>query len=498
MVTNWNFVGLLGARGAKLGVGLAILFVYARIFGATDTYDSWIWALGVVNALGMMVFGPIVETIRASYSAIEIKSGRSAASQYIATVAVMMIGGAAFLATSTTLLFPALAEALLPQNLGHGHMAIFFVSALTPSLILSQAVAVITAHLNCQGKIYAPEFAGTMGAGLGLALILGFPNLHPTSLLLGSYYLTLLIPLVAAPTFWPMLFRVASKLDWRTFRTHAHEALILSTPLLVPYALGQILAVLELQYALQTGTGVLSILSYALFARNTVQAIFTAALSALVVPMLARIWDATDAEPFRLAFAHWVQQCLILVTVGMTLLFGFSDLVPLLLFGVNVTVENQALLGELLRFYAIAITAVVLFLVAGSGLLAARRAKAYASYGTLACLVSIILLITLFPIIGVVAIPVGLAVSHSLAACMMLRAINPSSSWRVIGSAGTRMTIILTLGSALHTFDFAMAERLGLSGRFTASMLVTIILVGVWWAIERRLRAPTAHSAPHI
>lgn len=495
---NWSFVGLLGARGAKLGVGLAILFVYARIFGASATYDSWIWALGVVNAVGMMAFGPIVETIRASYSTIEIRNGRSAANQYIATVAVMMIGGAIFLAITTALLLPALAEELVPQNLGHGHMAIYFVSALAPSLVLSQAVAVVTAHLNCQGKIYAPELAGTVGAGLGLALILTFPNLPATWLLLGSYYLTLLIPLIAAGTFWPMLFRVTSKLDWCAFRTHGREALSLSTPLLLPYALGQILAVLELQYALQTGTGALSLLSYALFARNTVQAIFTAALSALAVPMLARVWDATDAEPFRLAFSHWVQQCLMLVTVGMTLLFGFSDLVPLLLFGVNVTAEHQALLGELLRFYAIAITAVVLFLVAGSGLMAARRAKTYAAYGALACAVSIILLITLFPIIGVVAIPVGLAISHSLAAGMMLRAINPDSSWKIIGSVGTRMVIILTLGSALHSFDLAMAERLGLTGRFAASMMVAMILAGIWWVIERRLRHGTAHSAPNM
>jgi peptidoglycan biosynthesis protein MviN/MurJ (putative lipid II flippase) len=493
-----NFIGLLGARGAKLTVGLAILFFYARIFGASATYDSWIWALGVVNAVGMMVFGPIVETIRASYSTIENKNGRSAAGQYIATVAVMMIGGATFVATTTTLLLPALAEALLPQNLGHGYMAIFFVSALAPSLVLSQAVAIVTAHLNCQGKIYSPELAGTVGGVLGLALILIFPELPATWLLLGSYYLTLLVPLVAAVTFWPMLFRFISKLDWWAFRNHAHEALSLSAPLLMPYALGQILAVLELQYALQTGPGTLSILSYALFARNTVQAVFTAALSALAVPALARVWDPTDPGSFRLAFTHWAQQCLMLATVGMTLLFGFSDLVPLLLFGSNVTVEHQALLGELLRFYAIAITAVVLFVVAGSGLLAARRAKIYAAYGALACVISIMLLIVLFPKIGVVAIPLGLAVSHSVAAGMMLRAINPSDSWKIIGSAGARMTIILTLGSVLRGCDVVMAETFNLAERFAASVLIGVISIGIWWVVEHLVRRGAAHLVPKI
>lgn len=492
MTVQWHFVGLLAARGMKLTVGLAILFVYARIFGASATYDSWIWALGIVNAVGMMVFGPMVETIRASYSNIENREGTAVADQYIASVAVIMIGGAICVAIGTTVFLPVLAGALVPQNSGQMSAASFFLYALAPSLALAQAVAVITAHLNCRGKIYTPELAGIVGGGVGLGLIITFPDLPATWLLLGSYYLTLLVPLAAVASFWPTLFQILLKLKWTAFRRHLHEALWLSAPLLMPYALGQVLAVLELQYALQAGTGVLSILSYALFARNTVQAIFTAALSALAVPSLARIWDATDTMPFRFAFANWVQQCMMLVTVGMIVLFGFSDLVPLLLFDDNVTGDHQALLGELLRFYAIAITAVVLFLVAGSGLLAARRAKIYAAYGALACIVSIILLLALFPKIGVVAIPVGLAISHSLAAGMMLRAIHPADFWKVIVGAGTRMIVILAAGSALHRLDLAIAERFGLVERFATGVLISIMLTGVWWIVEQRLgRRPT-------
>jgi peptidoglycan biosynthesis protein MviN/MurJ (putative lipid II flippase) len=178
---------------------------------------------------------------------------------------------------------------------------------------------------------------------------------------------------------------------------------------------------------------------------------------------------------------------MMLVTVGMILLFGFSDLVPLLLFDDNVTGDNQALLGKLLRFYAIAITTVVLFLVAGSGLLAARRAKIYAAYGALACVVSIILLIILFPKIGVVAIPLGLAISHSLAASLMLRAIHPADFWKVVVGAGTRLIVILVAGSAIHRLDVAIAERFGLAEHLAAGVLISIMLTGVWWIVEQRL-----------
>lgn len=494
MTLQWNFVGLLGARGTKLIVGLAILFVYARIFGASATYDSWIWALGIVNAVGMMVFGPIVETIRASYSGIEYREGRTAANQYIATVAVIMIGTSIIIAAGTALILPVFAEEFVPRDSGHVSAASFFLYALAPSMVLSQAIAVITAHLNCHGKVYTPEFAGITGGGIGLALIIAFPDLPATWLLLGSYYLTLAVPLAVAASFWPMFFEVLLKLERRAFRNHAHEALSQSAPLLMPYALGQILTIFELQYTLQSGTGALSILSYALFARNTVQAIFAAALSALAVPALARVWNAEDAMPFRHAFEKWVQQCLILVTVGMIILFGFSDFVPLLLFGGNVTLEQQALLGELLRFYAAAIVAVVLFLVAGSGLLASRRAKTYASCSALACVISIALLLTLFPRFGVVAIPIGLAISHSVAAMLMLRAINPSDAWRVTVGAGTRMIIILVTGSAVHWLDSAIAEQFGLAQRLAVGALIATMLVGIWWIAEHRLGRGMARS----
>lgn len=498
MKIEWNFVGILGARGMRLTVGLAMMFVYARAFGVSATYDGWIWAVGIVNSAGMILFGPITETIRASYSSIESQEGQAAAEQYIATVAVMMIGGATFFAISAFVLIPELVTLLLPDSSEHLPSAYYFLYALAPSLALSQVVAVLTAHLNCRNKIYAPELAGIVGGGMGLAFIIAFPGLPEAWLLLGSYYLALLAPLVAGASFWPLLFAALSKLEWNAFRSHSLHALGFSTPLLLPYALGQILALVERQYALAAGIGALSVLSYAFFARNTVQAIFTAALSTLAVPTMARAWNVADTEPFRFSLIKWVQQCLMLATISMSVLFGFSDLIPSLLFGGNISVEHRALLGELLRFYAVAIAALVLFLVAGSGLLAARYAKTYAACSALACLVSLAFLFAFFPQIGVVAVPIAVAISHFLAASLMLRAIISVDASRLIAGAGARMLVIVLVGSAFHELDLAIAEQLGLVARSVAGALIAMMIATAWWAFEHWLGRNSERSVSTI
>lgn len=485
MKLQLNFIGLLGARGAKLALGLATMFAYARIFGVSATYDAWIWALGLVNAVSMLLFGPISETIRASYASIDQRDGTVAAEQYIATVAVLMIGAAIGVGILSILVLPLAAAALVPQQSGQAPAATFFLYALVPSLILSQMVAILTAHLNCHGRVYAPEVAGIFGGCLGLVFIVMFPNISASWLLLGSYYMALLAPLAVMPSFWLGMFRSLANLGWPMFRRHAREALIFSLPLLLPYAFGQIGGVVERQYALLAGTGALSVLSYAFFARNTVQAVFTAALSALAVPALARAWDANDQAPFRLTLRHWLQQCMLLATVGMIFLFGMADVVPPILFGDTITNEYQILLVHLLRLYSIAIVAIILYLLGGSALLAARRGKTYATLGAVASIASLLLLVLLFPQVGIAAIPIGVAVSHMLAAMLMFRSIDRADMWRVLRDATVRIAVILAAGSAVQAVGTTLPMATGLMIRAAIMGAAALLAGAVWWLIEQ-------------
>ncbi|MDR6789720.1 putative peptidoglycan lipid II flippase [Sphingomonas sp. BE138] len=481
-----DFVGLIGARGAKLIVGLATMFVYARMFGVSATYDAWIWSLGIVNAIGMMLFGPITETIRASYAATEHREGRESAEQYLATIGIMMIGTATVMTIVASVLLPMVATDPNGDRTVHAQASTDFLRIMAPSLILSQMVTVLTAHLNCQGRVYPPEIAGIVGGGAGVLFITLFPHLPAVWLLPGSYYIGLAAPLLIRASFWIDLARSAALLDRAVFRRHARGAMAFSLPLLLPYALGQASGLIERQYALWAGTGVLGVLSYALFARNTIQAVFTAALSAMAVPTLARAWSPDDRSAFREVARQWIHQCLLLLTLGSIVLFGLSDLLTALLFGNKIALSAQCMLGEMLRYYAVAMISVILYLLGGSMLLAAHKGKTYSILGAVASVLSILLLVAGFPVIGILAIPVALGISHAVAAWMMFNTVDRADGSAVVGQAAVRAAVIVAAGSLIRLIDRAALVHLGyLSGRIALSLGMAGLLCGAWWWFDR-------------
>jgi O-antigen/teichoic acid export membrane protein len=488
-----DFVGLLAARGAKLAVGLATMFVYARVFGISDTYDAWVWALGLVNAIGLFVFGPVNETIRASYSAIEHQEGREPAEQYMATIALIMIGASIAIGAAVGAVFSLTGDlfGLMPT---HGASS-WFVLALVPSIAVSQIVSVLTAQLNCRGVIYRPEAAGIAGGAVGLAFILVFPQLPATWLLVGSYYLGLAAPLLIGASFWPDLARALSRLKIAQFRRHTRDALTFSIPLFLPYGLSQLSGLVERQFALAAGVGALSVLSYAFFARNTVQAVFTAALSAIAVPALARLWDEQARGAFVAALRQWTHQCLMLATIGMIALWGLSDAVPPLLFGARIPETAQLVLGTLLRWYAIAILIVIFYLLGGSALLAARNGRSYAVLGSVVSVGSAVLLFVLFPLIGLTAIPISIAVACLVAAWRMFHAIDPLEALRAVRDVLIRAGVVTVGGSAVRACDAVIAGAdISLLPRLAIGLAICVVAGGVWWLIEHRLSALPSQS----
>jgi peptidoglycan biosynthesis protein MviN/MurJ (putative lipid II flippase) len=486
-----DFVGLLGARGAKLAVGLATMFVYARMFGISATYDAWIWSLGIINAANLVLFGPVTETIRASYASIDHREGPDAADDYLATVAAMMIGSSVIAAVLAAIAFPWIAGWVLDVGTEQASASTFFLYVLAPSLALSQLVTVLTAHLNCHGRIYSPEIAGIIGSSAGVLLIVLFPHLPATWLLPLSYYMGLVTPLLIGAAFWRRLVHALAHLRAVEFRRHGRDALAFSLPLLLPYALGQVSGLVERQFALTAGTGVLAVLSYALFARNTVQAVFTAALAALAVPELARNWNPENTVAFRITLRRWAHQCLLLVTLGMIGLFALSGFIPSILFGTQIDADAQALLTQLLQLYAIAMFAVILYLLGGSGMLAAKRGKTYALASAGASVGSAALLAALFPLMGIRAVPIALTISHVAAAWLMFNAIDRADAGWIVRQAMLRVLVVGIVGTALRMLDAtAHAAATPVAARLLLCVGSTGVLCVLWWLMDRRDPAP--------
>lgn len=482
-----DFVGLLGARGAKLAVGLATMFVYARMFGISATYDAWIWSLGIINAASMILFGPITETIRASYASIDHREGRDAANNYLATIAAMMIGTAVLVAILAAFLLPLVATWILDPATEQGRASAFFFYVLAPSLAIAQLVSVLTAHLNCQGRIYPPEVAGIIGGAAGVLLVLLFPHLPATWLLPLSYYMGLLTPLLVGASFWPEFIRALIGLRAAEFRRYAREALTFSFPLLLPYALGQMTGLIERQFALAAGTGMLAVLSYAVFARTTMQAVFTAALATLAVPELSRTWHSSDAVAFRQATRRWAHQCLLMMTLGMICLFTLSGVIPYILFGSRIDAEAQLLLTQLLQLYAVAMFPVILYLLGGSALLAAKKGKTYALASAGACVGSTALLVLSFPMMGIRAAPVALAVSHAAASWFMFNAIDRADAGWIVRQAAVRALVVAAGGMLVQFLDArAHAAAMPMLVRVALCLIGAGALCGLWWLMDRR------------
>lgn len=491
-----DFVGLLAARGAKLAVGLATMFVYARMFGISATYDAWIWSLGIVNAASLILFGPITETIRASYSSIDHQDGPEAADNYLATVAAIMIGAAMLVTAIAAIVLPLAVSWVFDPTSDQARTSAFFLYVLAPSLAISQLVAVLTAHLNCHDRIYPPEIAGIVGSAIGVLLVILFPRMPATWLLPLSYYMGLLSPLLVGITVWPALVRALTRLSATEFHRHGRDALLFSMPLYLPYALGQVSGLVERQFALVAGTGVLAVLSYALFARNTVQAVFTAALAALAVPELARTWNSVDTLAFRQAVRRWTHQCLLLTTLGMIVLFALSGVIPPILFGSRIDADAQGLLTQLLQLYAGALFAVILYLLGGAGLLAAKKGKIYALTSAGASISSAALLTALFPMIGIRAVPIALALSHILAAWLMFNAIDRTDASWILRQAMLRVLVVGAGGTLARLLDAAAQNAaVPLFPRLLLCLASAGVLCGLWWLIDRRDPMPVVAAS---
>jgi hypothetical protein len=62
-----QFLLLALLRLCKLGLSLSLLLVCARLFGVSLATDAWVFASGVVAALGLFVWGPVNEIARSRF-----------------------------------------------------------------------------------------------------------------------------------------------------------------------------------------------------------------------------------------------------------------------------------------------------------------------------------------------------------------------------------------------------------------------------------------------
>jgi putative peptidoglycan lipid II flippase len=465
-----QFILLASLRSLKLGLTVAVLLVYARLFGIGITMDAWIFASGTAAAVLMALWGPVNEIVRSRFVRQVAGHGEpharaSAASLLVFTTlaSLVLCGGLALCAPWIVDTLYAAAEASRAQDLVVG---LFLV--MLPSVAIGQVLGLATAYMNCYDVIYAPEFMGIAASGINLACVLVLsPALGIYALAFG-YYLGAAFSLAVVLRFlWKKGF-FGSFGGWPAVALDARAIVTFALPLYFTFGAGQLNGVLEKYLASLMGVGVISSVNYASQIKATLQAVLTSVLFSLIVPRLTNAAAQPGAPDFRPMFRSAQRMGMAFLGVVLPFIFGTAEGLAVALFGDALSapsgVQDMALL---IRLYVVALVAVVLYLVYGVALLAQQQGRVYAALGVLAQGVSALICVLLFRSVGAAVFPLALAVSHLLAALLML--------WRV--DVDRRLPLFAECG--LHLGGLAVACAVVL----LAYRMVTGVVPATWWAL---------------
>ncbi len=430
-----QFFMLSALRFAKLGIAVVSLIVYGRVFGVGLHMDAWVFASSIVMAVGMLAWGPVNEIARSHFLQQAKRNGFEQAARHATRLLGVTALGSVILALTLWASGQLLVDWLYAGNDAQSRalMLQLFVWLL-PSLVIGQMLALTSAYLNCCGVIYAPEWIG-IGAGLFSlsCIVLGAApwGIHA---LVAAHYAGLVISQTVS---WWLLYRLGFlRASLRpVIDPGVREYLYFSAPLYLSYAAGQTNAVLERSLATSLGSGTVSSLHYPAQIKSTLQAVITSVLFSLAVPRLTKAVGERSGEGFWPVLRE-VQRvnAIFLLAVLPPVLAGASLIVAVIFDLRRLDVIQADVLANLIRAYVLALVPVSLYLVHGAALLARQRGKMYAAWGVISQAMSVALLLALLPQLGILAFPIALFVSHSVASVAMARAIGPSASlWKDTG-----------------------------------------------------------------
>lgn len=423
-----QFLLLALLRFSKLGLSLLFLLICARLFGVGVTMDSWVFASGLVAAAGMFAWGPVNEIVRSRFLLQAARSSFAEAAQSATRLMRFTALGSVLLALVLWLAGPWLLPLLYTGADAESDRLVLQVFVLMlPSLVLGQVLALGAAYLNCCDMIYAPECIGVGAALLSLGCVYALgPSLDVYALIV-AHYAGLLFSVLGVLVLLLHRRFLGAELQ-PAFGPMVRDYLLFSVPLFFSYGAGQANGMLEKALASSLGAGMVSSVNYASQIKSTLQAVVSSVLFSLAVPRLTHA-QATGCSlhEFSLVWREVQRVVVLFLLVVLPPFWGGADLITTVLFGASrVSVGQQSLVTDLIRWYLIALFPVALYLVHGSALLAQQKGRSYAVWGVASQAISACCCLLLVQMLGPKVFPVALLFSHGLAAVAMARAVGGS------------------------------------------------------------------------
>ncbi|MGK6349758.1 lipid II flippase MurJ [Parapedobacter sp. DT-150] len=441
-------------RMTKMALSVLNLMLAAKYFGVSLDRDIWILALNCIVVLDAALWGPINETFRAKFISLKAERGERDS---------LMASGSLFVSTTLISVFIVIfivlnreyvASIIAPGFPDQDKQALaMMLLVLTPSLLFNQTTQLAIGILNAYESFYIPEISSCVATTLNVVMIIIFaPSMGIYALTLGYYIGLVLLTILLLAQFRKR--KIALLTDVREFSLRQTKPFILfALPFFVPYFFAQLNHVIEKSLASSLGIGVVSSLDYARKIPDVFLTVLTSVLTTMLVPVLSRSFAQVKVNEAFIDFKKMLQFGMLLVTL-LTCFVSTSanEMIKVLYDQGHIAEDALARISELSTYYSWASLSIFLYLLFGLTLLSQNKGKVYAFIGLFAQLAMIIINIVLYTKLGPSVFPIGLCLSHAIAAMLLFRSL-PFSKRETLLILLSYFGILLLMWSGSMLFD---------------------------------------------
>jgi len=366
-------------RGLKLVSSLSLLLLMINYLGADDFSDDWFLAVYIYSAINMFVWGPFNELFRGKF--LKAKMSSQEIIELLTTINYMNLVFSIF-----SLIFIVIAA-----NTNASGNLLFMLALLIPLLTAQQMTACVTAILNCDQKYIVPEVLVVLAQILAVAIfILVFPHFQLLALIMCQAVIVI-IPFCYS-IFW--LRKTVGDACFNVGKIRARSLpffLVGVIPLTITYGAGVALGLFERFIGAELGTGILTLVVYAILIKSSAQAIFTSFILSLVLPTLHIGRDINFSG--NQSLLNKSKGLMMAIMALLVICITFIVTVPYVgtLFS-NLSQDHITQFFKILPMYMVAIMPVIMFLFYGLPLASLGKEKVYALIGLVMLLIQGLLL----------------------------------------------------------------------------------------------------------
>ena len=372
--------------------------------------------------LDLMIWGPINETFRSKFVILKEQNDLGIVMKDVRSL-LFYIFLFSFIFTIVIELFPHYTSKLFaPSYSGDELDSLLIMLRLTaPYLLFNQFVLLISAILNAFDVFFVPEIAALISQCLNIVVLICFKDYLGIYSLVVSLYLSTFILMI-----FQLFYVKRLKIPLFSFGSYSFSGFksffIFALPFFVPYFFGQVNGIIEKSLASALDIGTVSMLDFARRIPDTVNTVIISVVLTLLVPKLAKSFANNDKEQFNRDFTEVYQLGLFALSIFFIFIYnGGQYLIPFLYASKLISSEEFKAISKLSILYGLVIYSTFTYTLFGMCLLAINKGKYYATFGTIAQIIVILLNITFVKYVSIWIFPISIFVAHILISMLMFR-----------------------------------------------------------------------------